>query len=50
MSTPIRILALDDNDADVSFGDELSAPLIQKPYSIGDLGRKVREVLDKRPK
>ena len=31
----------------VSFADELSAPLIQKPYSIGDLGRKVREVLDK---
>jgi CheY-like chemotaxis protein len=34
----------------VSFGDELGAPLIQKPYSIGDLGRKVREALDKAPK
>ena len=34
----------------VSFGDELGAPLIQKPYSIGDLGRKVREALDKRPR
>ena len=33
-----------------SYGAELNAPLIQKPYSIGDLGRKVRDVLDRLPK
>ena len=33
-----------------SLGDELNAPLIHKPYSIGDLGRKVRDVLDKTAK
>jgi len=30
-----------------NYGADLNAPLIQKPYSIGDLGRKVRDVLDR---
>jgi CheY-like chemotaxis protein len=30
--------------------EELNAPLIQKPYSVEGLGRKVREVLDAAPK
>ena len=29
-----------------NFGENFGAPLIQKPFSISDLGRKVREVLD----